>query len=95
MEKFIIVVSGESESSVEKFFMDAVKYLRSNPARKVVPVLPHAILFEFDGSKAAAFKELKKCSDQSVDILLFHLYPGFVGSLKAEAAKQVEAFFQG
>jgi hypothetical protein len=81
MNKYLIVISHPTDALAR--FEAVVSHLSQNKTRRVVPLLPHAILFEHEGHTSAAYNEVATCLGPLDQVLVFHVLPVASGSLTA------------
>ena|SRR2546425_6776993 len=94
MRKFIVVLSHSDERHLSKMFQSVVVSLRENGTRRVVPILPHVILFEFEGDRTAAYTLLANCLGPGDQLAVFEIQNGYSGTALRDQAERLDQFFQ-
>jgi hypothetical protein len=92
MKKYILIFSHPTDALAR--FEALVPKLGHNKTRKVVPLLPHAILFEHEENTSRAYKEVATYLGPSDQVLIFPLSGMFCGSLHSEQMNRVNEFLR-
>lgn len=97
MNKFIALfaphVGDVSLLQSQKAAQSVLGVLRRESARKVVPVMPHVVLFDFDGDKAAAYHLLAPAIEEGYQLIVMEIAGSFAASGLKDTLDDLEKFF--
>jgi len=97
MKKFIAIVSDRviagNRLPPQRAPEQAGERLQANGTRKVVQLLPHIFLFEFNGKIEAAFIFARACFDPLDEVIVIEIHSDFRGVTSVEANQQLRNFF--
>jgi len=98
MNKFIAILSdrviGEDLLPSRTAGQRVVTLLRGRGAHKVVPLLPHVVLFDFEGGKAEAFRFLSQVLLAQDQVLVFEIGVDYTGVVPLEVSNLLVKFFE-